>query len=276
MQSCRLFGISRQAFYQQRMRDRQRAHTLKPVKAEIMRWRQLMPRLGTRKLYQRLKPYLLEQGIKLGRDALFTYLRQHNLLVSPVKNYRKTTNSHHRFKKHPNRLLNKVLQHKEEVFVSDITYLESDEGTHYLSLVTDAFSRRIMGYHVSNDMSAKSVAKALKQAIRERISSGALIHHSDRGTQYCSDYYQGLLAKYRIFPSTTEGYDCYQNALAERVNGILKQEFLLYRCRNLADLKKLVEQSVQIYNHYRPHLSLDMKTPDEIHKKANYKWQLAF
>lgn len=276
MQSCRLFGISRQAFYQQRMRERQRAHTLKPVKAEIMRWRQLMPRLGTRKLYQRLKPYLLEQGIKLGRDALFTYLRQHNLLVSPVKNYRKTTNSHHRFKKHPNRLLNKVLQHKEEVFVSDITYLESDEGTHYLSLVTDAFSRPIMGYHVSNDMSAKSVAKALKQAIRERTSSGALIHHSDRGTQYCSDYYQGLLAKYHIFPSTTEGYDCYQNALAERVNGILKQEFLLYRCRNLADLKKLVGQSVQIYNHYRPHLSLDMKTPDEIHKKANYKWQLAF
>ncbi len=192
--------------------------------------RRIMPRIGTRKLYHLIKPELNEQGIKMGRDGFFSYLRFHGLLVKPLKNYTKTTFSHHRFKKHPNLLDNLNVTRPEEVFVSDITYVKSDEGVHYLSLVTDACTRKIMGHHLSCDMTAESVVKALRVAVKKRTGRDQLIHHSDRGSQYCSDVYQKALRKNKILPSTTDGYDCYQNALAERVNGILKQEFLLYRC----------------------------------------------
>jgi transposase InsO family protein len=223
-----------------------------------------------------MKPSLTENSIKMGRDSLFSYLRSHGLLVKPLKNYTKTTFSHHRFKKHPNLLANLVVTRPEEVFVSDITYVKSDEGVHYLSLVTDAYTRRIMGHHLSHDMKADSVVKALKIAVKNRRGKEKLIHHSDRGSQYCSDLYQKELRKNAILPSTTDGYDCYQNALAERINGILKQEFLLYRCKTFSDLKVLVDQSINIYNQFRPHLSLEMKTPNQVHKKTSCRKQLAF
>ncbi len=227
-----------------------------------------MPRLGTRKLYELIKPELERQGIKLGRDGLFDYLRKEGLLVKPKKNYVKTTNSKHWMRKHPNLLKDKSVERPEEVFVSDITYVESQQGVHYLSLVTDAYSRKIMGYELSNEMKASDVAKALGMAVKNRHYRHAAIHHSDRGLQYCSGLYQTKLRQAGMVPSMTDGYDCYQNALAERVNGILKQEFLLYKCRSLEDLKRLVSESIDVYNNMRPHLSLGMRTPTEVHEKS--------
>lgn len=241
----------------------------------VMNLRRFMPRLGTRKLYHLIKPELSERGIKLGRDGLFDYLREADLLVKPTRSYTKTTFSKHWMRKHPNLLPQVNLERPETVFVSDITYLESDEGVHYLSLVTDAYTRKIMGYEVSREMKASDVAKALKMAVRSRHTINPLIHHSDRGVQYCSSEYQKVLAENDITPSMTDGYDCYQNALAERINGILKQEFLFYRCKSFAELKVLVEQSVSIYNRLRPHLSLGMKTPEDVHEKASSLRELA-
>lgn len=171
-------------------------------------------------------------------------------------------------KKHPNLLLDREITGPEQVFVSDITYLESDEGVHYLSLVTDAGSRKIMGHELSWEMKAQDTVQALKRAVIERLSKGPVIHHSDRGLQYCSGLYQRMLMRHGLQPSMTDGYDCYQNALAERVNGILKQEFLYHRCKTFAELRRLVAESIETYNRYRPHLSLGMKTPEEVHQKG--------
>ena len=270
-----LLGMSRQAVYQREKRQQQREQTLAPVKQMVLELRRFMPRLGGRKLYFLLKPKLQERGIKLGRDALFDYLRANDLLVPRKRSYTKTTHSKHWMKKHPNLLTGKVITRPEEVFVSDITYVESDEGVHYLSLVTDAQSRKIMGYDLSWSMKASDTVRALKQAVAQRTTRLPLIHHSDRGSQYCSAEYQAVLKNSDITPSMTDGYDCYQNALAERVNGILKQEFLLHRCKTFAELKQLIAESVAIYNHQRPHLSLGMKTPEEVHKKASAQKALA-
>ena len=235
----------------------------------VLEMRRFMPRLGARKLYWLIKPKLEEAGIKLGRDALFKYLKEHHLLVKPKRSYTKTTNSKHWMKKHPN-LLKEFKPHKaEQVFVSDITYVESDEGVHYLSLVTDASSRKIMGHELSHDMKAENVVKALRKTEVHRVGDESIIHHSDRGLQYCSCVYQDELKRQGMVPSMTDGYDCYQNALAERVNGILKQEFLLYKCSTFDELKLLVEESIEIYNTMRPHLSLGMKTPSDKHEKAS-------
>lgn len=243
---------------------------LAPVKQMVLDIRRFMPRLGGRKLYYLLKPKFEATGIKLGRDGFFDYLRQHNLLVKPKRSYTKTTNSRHWLKKHPNLLKARTIKHPEEVFVSDITYIESEQGTHYLSLVTDACSRKIMGHELSHEMKASDTLKALGAAVIQREHSTPLIHHSDRGVQYCSGVYQRALKANQITPSMTDGYDCYQNALAERINGILKQEFLLYKCKTFEELKQLVKESIDVYNGMRPHLSLDMKTPNEVHKKASY------
>lgn len=227
-----------------------------------------MPRLGTRKLYFLLKQKFIEQGIKLGRDGFFDYLRSERLLVKPKRSYVKTTYSKHWMKKHPNLLKELVVKKPEDVFVSDITYVQTENGVHYLSLVTDACSRKIMGYELSDEMKATDVVKALDMAIANRLYERETIHHSDRGLQYCSGIYQQTLSEHRIKPSMTDGYDCYQNALAERVNGILKQEFLLYQCKNISELTELVDESIYIYNNMRPHLSLSMQTPNEVHEKG--------
>lgn len=230
-----------------------------------------MPRLGTRKLYYLIENELRQQQIKLGRDGLFDWLRAEHLLIKPVKRYTKTTNSKHWLRKYPNLMKDKKAHYPEQCFVSDITYVKSRESVHYLSLVTDAYSRKIMGYHLSDDMTSESVVKALKIAIKGRLYATPCIHHSDRGLQYCSMIYQKVLKKGNIIPSMTEGYDCYQNALAERVNGILKQEFLIEKCNTKKELELLIKESIEIYNNQRPHLSLKMMTPSAVHKKAPEK-----
>lgn len=266
-----MFGISRQSVYQAKKRFLVHEQELLRVKELVQEIRMELPKLGTRKLYYLLKERFEKQGLKIGRDALFNYLRRENMLIQPQKKYIKTTFSRHWLKKHPNLLKELEVKKIEQVFVSDITYLKTKESTCYLSLVTDVYSRRIMGYYLSLNMNAESVAEALKMAIKNRVTNDALIHHSDRGLQYCSDYYQKILFKNNIKSSMTDGYDCYQNALAERVNGILKQEFLFYRTNNIQDLNLLIKESIYLYNTKRPHLSLKMKTPDIVHKKSGEK-----
>jgi len=266
---CRLFGISRQSVYQARSRTARRTEQMKRIKPLVEQVRRKMPRLGTRKLYYLLKAEFEELGIKIGRDAFFDFLRTEHLLVRPKKNYRKTTDSKHWLKKYPNLVKQLQVSRAEEVFVSDITYLRSSQRTHYLSLVTDAYSRRIMGYYLSDDLSADSVVKALRMALGKRIGTKVLIHHSDRGLQYCSAVYQKELHCHLVKPSMTDADgDCYQNAIAERINGILKQEFLIETCQTGKELEVLVKESIETYNNCRPHLSLDMKTPNATHEKA--------
>lgn len=263
-------GISRQAYYKQvqaetvcRARDQQ-------VVEWVEQTRRRQPRIGTRKLHYLLREPLAAAGIKLGRDGLFRTLKRAHLLVPPRRAFHKTTQSFHRFYKHPNLLKPGVSQvmpgRPEQLWVADITYLPTQEKCVYLSLVTDAYSRKIVGHHVHESLQTEEVAEALKMALGGRRGRGQLIHHSDRGIQYCSTYYQALHKRHGLTCSMTDGYDCYQNALAERVNGILKTEFLLYRPENLEQARRMVSQSVDIYNGERPHLALKYKTPDAVHR----------
>lgn len=260
--------MSRQGVYQRLRNYRARQEALAPVKAMVLEVRRSLPRLGTRKLYYLLKPEFEQRKIKLGRDGFFDYLREQKLLIQPKRRYTKTTLSKHWMKKHPNHFADMHLSRPDEAYVSDITYVESGEGVHYLSLVTDAYSRKIVGHHLSKNMSSQEVVKALRKATARPRSSLPLVHHSDRGLQYCAELYQEELRQHGITPSMTDGYDCYQNALAERVNGILKQEFLLVKPRSFAELKRMINESVDAYNELRPHLGLGMKTPNEVHEKA--------
>lgn len=259
--------MSRQAFYQQEKLQQVRLAALQQVKDLVVTERRRMPRVGTRKLYYLLKDRLNNQGIKIGRDALFSFLKSENMLVRPTKRYTKTTWSKHWLYKHPNLVKEFTAERPEQVWVSDITYVPTKTGNRYLALVTDAFSRKIVGYHLSGDMRTENVAKALSMAIKHRKTKLPLIHHSDRGLQYCAAEYQQLLDKSSITPSMTDGYDCYQNALAERINGILKGEFLI-QTYTPEQLSKVVDQSIEIYNSYRPHVSLKYRTPNFIHEKS--------
>ena len=228
-----------------------------------------MPRLGTRKLHglMQAEPDLTRT---VGRDRLFDILRDSRQLITRKRAYHKTTDSHHRFRRHPNRLKpgpdQVTATAPGQVWIADITYLSTQQSVAYVSLVTDAYSRKIVGHHVHETLQAESVAQALLKALRGRNTNQALVHHSDRGSQYCSDLYQKLHAKHGVRCSMTDGYDCYQNALAERVNGILKTEFLLHRPKDLAEAKRMVDESVEIYNRKRPHQALKYQTPDAVHR----------
>ena len=251
--ACRHWGVSRQAYYQQLQHQQQRCTRADTVIELVREVRLRQPRLGARKLHHLLAQPLQQAGAGLGRDALLDVLREARMLVAPRRAYHKTTDSHHRFRRHPNLL-------KEGQ--------PTDKGFVYLSLVTDAWSRKIVGHHVHDSLHTQQVSQALKEALKGRQTRQMLVHHSDRGIQYCSNDYQEIHRRHGIACSMTDGYDCYQNALAERVNGILKMEFLLHRPADLAQAARMVRQSVQIYNQERPHLSLELKTPDEVHRAS--------
>ena len=261
--ACRFLNVSRQAYYQHGARQLKREAHEDSVIRFVRQERILQPRIGARKLH-----YLLAcVQIDIGRDHLFNLLREKRLLVPIKRAYHKTTNSHHRFHCHPNLLKTGYKADKpNQLWVADITYLPTRSGESYLSLITDAYSRKIVGYHVNDNIRAQSVKKAFTKALKQKSSGEKLIHHSDRGLQYCSQEYQMLHRKHDVQCSMTDGYDCYQNALAERINGILKNEYLLSRPRDLEDARKMVAESVAIYNERRPHLALKYKTPDEIHR----------
>lgn len=230
-----------------------------------------MPRLGTRKLYHLLKAQLNELGV--GRDKLFDILKANHMLIKPKRKYHKTTNSHHRFRKHKNHISDLKVHRPEQVWVADITYVGTRKNPMYLSLVTDAYSKQIMGHHVSDSLNTEGTLAAVKQALKNRkYPDKKLIHHSDRGLQYCSGQYQELLNKNKIICSMTESYDPYQNAIAERMNGVLKQEFIeIVKVDQLELMKQLVCDSIKIYNTKRPHLSCSMLTPDKMHQQNKMK-----
>lgn len=230
-----------------------------------------MPRIGTRKLYHILNKELKDMGV--GRDRLFRIVRANHLHIVPKRQYHITTDSHHRFRKHKNLLESLPLVRPEQVWVSDITYIGTRANPMYLSLVTDAYSKKIMGFNVSQSLNADGAVAALEQAIANRKHpKKQLIHHSDRGLQYCCDAYQAILEKNRVSCSMTESYDPYQNAVAERVNGILKHEFILgITIHDLELMNKLLEESIYIYNNERPHWSCLMETPTKMHIQNNIK-----
>jgi transposase InsO family protein len=227
----------------------------------------VLPRVGARKIYHLIRPQLIEDNISFGRDKLFRLMRENRLLIKPKRRYIQTTDSKHWLKKYPNLAKTLVLNQPEQLWVSDITYLKTEEGNCFLGLVTDAYSRKIVGYSIEDNMEATTIAKALSMAIQDRQYSHALIHHSDRGMQYCSNEYVNLACKNNIMMSMTENSDPYENALAERMNRTIKEEFCLDQPLPTRELtKKVVKNAIELYNNYRPHLSLKYKTPNQQHK----------
>ncbi|PQV45752.1 transposase InsO family protein [Jejuia pallidilutea] len=205
----------------------------------------------------------------MGRDKLFTILKANHMLIIPKKSYHVTTDSHHRFRKHKNCVSEVQFTRPEQVWASDITYTGNRENPSYLALVTDAYSKKIMGYDVSSSLETEGSIRALEMALEKRsYGNHPLMHHSDRGLQYCSNEYQKLLKDNTITTSMTEKYDPYQNAIAERVNGILKQEFAIAQYgTNLETKKLMVKDAVNLYNSLRPHLSNHVLTPNMMHKQ---------
>ncbi len=229
--------------------------------------RNVMPKLSARKLYHILKQELTD--LKVGRDKLFRILKANHLLITPKKSYHITTDSHHRFRKHRNILSNVDIIRPEQIWVGDITYVGNRSKPSYLALITDAYSKKIMDYNVSNTLAVDGSLEALDMALKNRVNNEEpLIHHSDRGLQYCSNEYQQLLIKNNIKASMTEKYDPYENAIAERINGILKQEFNIAKSINDVQVKKkLIKNAIQVYNNQRPHLSNHMLTPQQMHQQ---------
>ena len=266
---CSLFGYTKQAYYKCSTGSRYRMIKEQQAKEAVLQIRRQMPRIGTRKLYFMLKGQFKTDQIKVGRDKLFALLGDQGLLIVKRKKYTVTTNSRHWMHKYPNLIKNITVHRPEQLWVADITYLETQESNSYLHLITDAYSKQVMGYELCNDMEASSTLKALKMAISNRqYPSEPLIHHSDRGLQYCSKLYVNHLRKNNIQISMTENGDPYENAIAERINGILKDEFGLgEKLNDLADALHQTRQSIQTYNQVRPHLSCHYLTPIQMHQQ---------
>lgn len=266
-----MFGINRQVYYRSIKRTKFRRTLAEQLVGLVEEQRAAQPRLGTRKLYHILNLKL--KALKVGRDKFFNILKANHLLIKPKRSYHVTTWSHHRFRKHPNLIKELNIKRPEQVWVSDITYIGRREKPCYLSLITDAYSKKIMGYEVSDSLSTQGCINALKMAHNNRIfRTEPLIHHSDRGIQYCSDEYQYFLMKYNLKCSMTQNSDPYENAVAERINGILKQEFMIDAYHlELYLMKKLIAETINKYNQIRPHWSNYMLTPNQMHLQSSIK-----
>ena len=260
--------MSRQAYYDAKKQEQNITIAQMIVLCLVRETRQIMPMIGTRKLIQQLAIPLKEHGIKMGRDQLFELLRYHGMLVRRRRRMVKTTDSHHWLKKYPNLTIGLSLNASEQLWVSDITYIRTMQGFSYLSLITDAFSRKIVGYCLYPTLEAIGCVNALKMAIDNRRKGCKLVHHSDRGIQYCSAAYVEMLQYNKIDISMTQSGSPYENALAERMNGILKNEFYPKRVyQNHKEAFKVLASNIEIYNCKRPHLSLGYLTPEIAHEK---------
>ena len=266
--SCRLLGYTRQAYYKQRRRVEHRAIGVELILQEVVRIRMSQNRVGVRKLHHMMGPFTREHGVEMGRDALCDLLREHSMLIRRRRRRGPRTTFSCFWKQcYPNLAKDFTPVASNQLWVSDITYIRIREGFGYLSLITDAYSRKIVGYHLRGDLTAKGPAAALRMALRSNPDREGLIHHSDRGLQYYSSQYMKLIGR-NIRISMTEHSDPLENAIAERVNGILKQELLAKNFSSLSEATRQVEQAVSIYNHLRPHLSIDMLTPAEAHAQT--------
>ena len=262
---CGWLGLSRQAWYQQQRRQQRKVECTAAILTRIRRIRQRHPRLGGRKLLHKLQPWLRQQSLRMGRDRLFGLLRQHDLLIQPRRRRCRTTWADHW--RCDNRLAQADLTGPHQAYVSDITYLETDQGFVYLTLITDAWSRYVVGHHVSSRLTTDGSLLALNQALARRpVTAGAFIHPSDRGVQFTDKRYRTRVHRAGGCSSMGAKGDCYDNALTERMNGILKLEYGLdSRFRHLAQARRAVRESIWLYNHERPHLALAYRTPAQVH-----------
>jgi len=262
---CSLLGKSRQSFYQYRKFIENKVFRDELIIEEVLSIRKYQKKIGGRKLYYLLTPLFDKLDVKMGRDSFFNLLRANNLLVKRRRSGTITTNSNHWYKRYPNLIKGFIPIKPNQLWVSDITYIPLYNACCYLSLVTDAFSRKIVGYYLHHNLTADGTIEALKKALNDENDLENLIHHSDRGAQYCCNAYVDILKKNKIRISMTQNGDPLENPIAERVNGILKDELLENKYQNLTEAKKAVAIAVSIYNHQRPHSSIDNLTPYEAH-----------
>jgi transposase InsO family protein len=262
-----LLGHSRQSYYQGIKFTQQKAYEADIIISEVLRHREKQKRIGTRKLLHEMGDFLKMHDFQIGRDSLFSLLFDHGLLVTKKRRKGSTTTlSRHRFKKYPNIIKGMVPCAPNQLWVADITYIHLSEGFAYLSLVTDAYSRKIVGFNLRKDLSAKGPLEALKMALGSAKCTKTLIHHSDRGVQYCCDDYVAMLEKSGAKLSMTEKGDPLENAIAERVNGILKTELLEEVYTNFETAQNAVAIACSTYNHLRPHNSINNLKPFEAHQ----------
>lgn len=263
---CGLLGRSRQAYYGQFRECEKEAIGAYLVLTEVSRIRNFQKRIGGRKLHHMLRGFMEEHSLMMGRDGFFDLLRDHSLLVRKRRSRKpRTTYSGYWMKRHPNLAKEFIPVAANQLWVSDITYVRLKEGFCYLSLVTDAYSRKIVGYCLGRDLTARWSVGALKMALALNRETDGLIHHSDRGLQYYSNRYMKILKGRAVRVSMSEKSDPLENAIAERVNGILKDELLEKQFPSFAQAQEEVAKAVSTYNNLRPHLSIDMLTPAEAH-----------
>lgn len=262
--------MTRQNFYARRKQRRRREVDGELIGELVKQERRIQPRLGVRKLRVVLGEQLEEAGVSVGRDRWFEELREQGLLVAPRRaTHARTTNSRHAMGVFTNQFEDLEIDGPHQAWVSDLTYLRSEEGFLYLALVTDHGSRKIVGYHCADSLEAVGCLRALDQAIAQLPPGVRPMHHSDRGSQYCCREYVGRLREHGISISMSEINHCAENALAERINGILKVEYALdQRFATKKQARVAVEQAVHLYNTRRPHTSLAMRCPQEIHAMA--------
>ena len=263
------FGLKRDAYYKYKARADKRLKLEQQIISIVKKRRKSLPREGVRKLTKSLDIDFNKANIKVGRDTLFNVLRKYQMLTLRKKTSARTTNSYHRFYKYNNIVKDVKVIRPNQVWVSDITYIRTIKGFCYLALITDVHSRKIVGYDLSDSLELKGCVRALNKAIYQAKDINGLIHHSDRGIQYCSNVYTQILKKKKIDISMTEENHCYENAMAERVNGILKDEFYLDQTfDNVAHAKRATKNAINLYNEIRLHLSLDYKTPNMVYLKT--------
>lgn len=262
---CGLLGVSRQAHHQYQL-QRFKDQAIEDLILEfVKRIRFNQPKVGGRKLYKHLAVFLQSSRIKMGRDGLFDLLREHNLLTRRRRKRPKTTDSNHYYRRYPNLVRNKIAESPHEILVSDLTYVETAEGFVYLFLITDAYSRKIVGFKVSDTMEALWAIAALQMAIDQLPEEHRLIHHSDRGSQYACPGYTTILEDKGIEISMTENSNPLENCMAERVNGLVKELFPgNFESKLQAAIK--IPEIIRVYNEERLHGSIGMITPNEAHQ----------
>jgi transposase InsO family protein len=263
---CSFFGFSRQAYYKQLQQKAERCSKEELVVELVQHSRRSNKKLGVRKIYEKLGTQIHNINAWLGRDKLFALLRRRGLLIKRQRKYAVTTNSRHRFRKYSNELKDFTALRPHKAWVADMTFIRTREGFTHLFLLTDVYSRKIVGWHLTKIQDVESASKAARMAIKQCPDTRGLIHHSDRGFQYCSPRYVKMLEMENIVISMGEAGNCYENAMAERVNGILKDEYGLDGTfKDLSEALKAVKESIKDYNEERPHWGLKLKIPSVVH-----------
>lgn len=260
-------GYSVQAYHKKQKKSITQLSNEQLILERIDAIRKQQPRCGGRKLFIMLQPFFNEYNMTIGRDRFFDLLKRNKLLVRKRKRSVHTTNSKHHFRRYPNLVKDFTPLKAHEMWVADITYIPLKHRFAYLYLITDAYSRKIVGFHVSDDMKVSSALLALKKAMGQKPPETIVIHHSDRGIQYCSTAYVQLLQQSNAMISMTENGDPYENAIAERINGILKSELISSYYNNIDDASIHIARCITIYNYRRRHSSLNWQIPDDVHKQ---------